>query len=63
MQRLAALFNSDEQIWRSLAGKRRRRRALFPWLSRKRLTQLQLLEFAKARPPQDCVALCEESEK
>jgi hypothetical protein len=63
VQRLASQFNSDERLWLSLAGKRRWRRALLPWLSKAGHRQLDLLDFAKARPPQDCVALCEETGK
>jgi hypothetical protein len=38
----------------------RLRRMLFPWLSKKQQKQLDLLDFAKARPPQDCVGRIEE---
>jgi len=57
VQRLVTLFNTDEQLWESLKGKRRLRRTLFPWLSKK---QQGLLDFAKTRPPQDCVGRIEE---
>lgn len=52
---LVAEFNADEQLWRSLRGNRRLRRKLHPCLSAKRRRQLDLLEFASARPLEDCV--------
>jgi hypothetical protein len=60
VQRLVTLFNTDEQLWESLKGKRRLRRTLLPWLSKKQQKQLDLLDFAKACPPQDCVGRIEE---
>jgi hypothetical protein len=60
VQQLVTLFNTDEQLWKSLESKRRLRRALFRWLSKKKQKQLDLLDFAKARPPQDCVGRIEE---
>jgi hypothetical protein len=54
-QRLADQFNADEQLWRSLGNKRRIRRRVLRHLSARHLKQLDLLEFAAARPPQDCV--------
>jgi hypothetical protein len=59
VQRLVTLFNIDEQLWGSLKSKRRTRRKLFPWLSKKQQKQLDLLDFAKARPPEDCVGWTE----
>jgi hypothetical protein len=55
VQRLVTAFNKDEQLWESLEGKRRLRRKLFLWLSKKRKKQLDLLDFANTRPPEDCV--------
>jgi hypothetical protein len=55
VQQLAAEFNADEQLWRSLAGKRRLRRKLHPCLSVRIQKQLDLLEFAAMHPAQDCV--------
>ena len=46
-QRLVDQFNADERLWKKLEPKRRAR------LSRKNLKELDLLEFARARPPQD----------
>jgi hypothetical protein len=54
-----ALFNSDEHRWESLDGKRRLRRRLFPCISIKRQKRLDLVDFAAARPPQDCVGITE----
>ena len=55
VQQLADQFNADEQLWRSLGDKRRIRRKILRHLSAKHLKQLDLLEFANARPPQDCI--------
>ena len=60
VQRLVTLFNIDEQLWESLKAKRCLRRTLFPWLSKKQQKQLDLLDFAKVRPPQDSVGMLEE---
>lgn len=57
MQHLVAQFNADEQLWRSLAHKRRRRRKLYPRMRVKDRKLLDRLEFAAARPPQDCVGM------
>ena len=48
-------FNESERRWNSLAGKRRLRRGLFGQLSPKVHEQLDLLDFAAACPPADCV--------
>jgi hypothetical protein len=55
VQRRVDQFNAAEEAWRSLEGKRRRRRRGFPRLSAECLQQLDLLEFARTRPPQDCI--------
>jgi len=55
IQQLVAQFNADEELWLTLESKRRRRRKLHPRKSAKLRRQLDLLEFASARPPQDCV--------
>jgi hypothetical protein len=52
IQQLVAQFNADEELWLSLETKRRRRRTLHPRMSVKLKRQLDLLEFARARPPQ-----------
>ena len=54
-QEFVAQFNADERLWRRLEGKRRLRRRLYPRMSAKLRKQLDLLEFAAARPPQACV--------
>jgi hypothetical protein len=54
-QRLADQFNADEKLWKKLGPKRRARRKLRPPRPRKQLKKIDLLEFAKARPPQDCI--------
>ena len=61
-QRLVDQFNADERLWKKLEPKRRARRKLRPRPSRKALKNLDLLDFAKARPPQDCVGQWNESE-
>jgi hypothetical protein len=59
VQRLVTLFNADEQLWQRLEGKRRLRRRILPRLSPKLQKQLDLLDFARARPPQACVGRTE----
>ena len=54
-QRLVDEFNADEQMWQSLEWERVQHRWLQPHLSAKRHRLLDLLEFDKARPPQDCI--------
>ena len=55
-QRLVDQFNADEHLWRKLEPKRRlRRKLLRRRLSGKALKRLDLLDFAAARPPQDCI--------
>ncbi len=56
-QRLVDQFNADERLWKKLEPRRRLRRKLRPRPSKKKLEKLNLAEFAKARPPQDCVGL------
>jgi hypothetical protein len=55
IQQLVAQFNADEELWSSLESKRRRRRKVYPRMSAKLRRQLDLLEFASAQPPQNCV--------
>ena len=55
LQRLVDQYNADAQLWKKLEPKRRARRKLKRWLSRKKLMELALREFAKARRPQDCI--------
>ena len=54
-QRLVDQFNADERLWKKLEPKRRERRKIRPRLSPAKLKRLALLEFAQARPPQDCI--------
>ena len=57
VQQLVTLFNADEQLWRRLERKRRLRRRLYPHMSAKLQRQFDLLDFAAARPLEDCVGL------
>lgn len=59
VQRLVALFNADEQLWQRLEGTLRLRRRILPRLSSKLQKQLDLLDFARARPRQDCLGRTE----
>ena len=54
-QHLVDQFNAEERLWRELQPKRRARRKLRPKLSRKDLKKLDLMDVAKARPPQECI--------
>lgn len=54
-QRLVDQFNADEKLWKKLEPRRRARRKLRPRLSKKKLKKLDLQEFAKKRPPLECV--------
>ncbi len=55
-QRLVDQFNADERLWKKLAPRRRaRRRLLRRLLSRKTLKELDWVEFARERPPFDCI--------
>ena len=54
-QRLVDQFNADEKLWKKLEPKRLARRKLPPRRSPKKLKNIDLLEFAKARPPQDAI--------
>ena len=59
VQQLVALFNADELLLRRLEDKRCLRRKLYPRISARLRKQLGLFDFARARPPQDCVGLCD----
>ena len=54
-QRLIDRFNRDEAHWRSLENRRKLRRELFKELKEKQHKQLDLLEFATSRTPDDCI--------
>ena len=62
VQQIVEQFNADEQLWSSLAGKRRGRRKLHPNMPGKLRKQLDLLEFAAARPAQDCIGFTQETD-
>ena len=53
-QRLVDQFNADERLWKELEPRRRARRKLRPRLSKKKLKELDLAEFARKRPPLEC---------
>ena len=55
VQQLVAQSNANEQLWRSLEAKRRRRRKVRPRIPARLRHQLDLLEFAISRPLQGCV--------
>jgi hypothetical protein len=50
-------FNAAEELWRRLEVKRLRRRELCPDLAPELQFQLDLLDFANARSPEDCIGL------
>src|SRR5206468_10555078 len=56
-RRLVERSKADEQYWKKLKPRRRERRKLRRGLSRKKLKNLDLLEFASARQPQDCIGI------
>ena len=56
LQRLIDLFNADEAFWRKLELRRKLRRKLLSGFSAEKLHELDLLDFARRRPPDDCVA-------
>jgi len=55
VQVLADQFNADEQLWESLEPLRKLRRTLHPRMKARKHRGLDLLDFAKAQAPQDCV--------
>jgi hypothetical protein len=55
VQQLVTQFNAEEEVWLRLKDNRRLRRRLCPDLSEKNHRQLDLLEYAAAQPPQDCI--------
>jgi hypothetical protein len=54
-QQIADQFNATEEVWRSLAAKRLGRRELCPDLSPDLQIQFDLLDFAMAQSPKDCI--------
>ena len=55
VQRLVDQWNADEKFWRELEPRRRLRRTLRRKLTEKQHRELDLREFAKAKPPADCI--------
>jgi hypothetical protein len=55
IHRLVDQFNAAERLWEKLEPGRQARRKLRPWLSRKKLKALDLIEFEEARPLEDCI--------
>ena len=50
-QRLVDQFNADERLWKELEARRRVCRKFRHRLSKKKLKELDLAEFARKRPP------------
>jgi hypothetical protein len=63
IQDLVDLFNEREQLWESLEAKRLLRRRLFRLLSPEVHKTLDLIDFIKACPPQDCVGCFKEPQE
>jgi hypothetical protein len=55
VQSLVDKFNADERVWERLQPRRLTRRKLLRGASKKKLRELDLREYAKARPPEDCI--------
>ena len=55
VQRLVDQWNADERLWRKLEPRRRRRRTGGLKLTAKQQKELDLRDFAKAKPPVDCI--------
>jgi len=54
-QQIAHQFNAAEELWRSLEVKRLHRREFYPDIPPEFQIQLDLLDFANAQMPQDCI--------
>jgi hypothetical protein len=54
-QFLVDLFNADERLWGKLLFRREKRRKKLRNVSKKLQKRLDLLEFRRVRPPDDCV--------
>jgi hypothetical protein len=54
-QFLVDLFNADERVWERLFIPREKRRKRLPAVSKELHKQMDLLEFGRIRPPDDCV--------
>lgn len=55
VQRLVDQWNVDEKLWRKLEPRRRLRRTVRRKLTKAQHRKLDLREFAKAKPPVDCL--------
>lgn len=55
VQMLADQFNADEQLWESLEPLRKLRQKLHPRMKARKRKELDLLDFAKAQAPKDCI--------
>ena len=55
VQRLVDQWNADEAVWRTLELGRRLRRSLHRKLTKDQHCELDLREFARAKPPVDCI--------
>lgn len=55
VQCLVDQFNAEERLWQSLEPHRCLRRKARPRVSCRKHNSLDLLEFAKPRPAQDCI--------
>ena len=54
-QRVVDQYNSDVQLWKTLEPRRRSQRKLMRLLPCEMLKELDLLEFARARSPQELI--------
>jgi hypothetical protein len=54
-QRLVDQFNADERLWDDLEPLRRARRRLDPRLSKRKLKELDLADFARRQAAAECV--------
>ena len=55
VQTFADQFNTDERLWESLEPLRKLRQTLHPRMKARKRKELDLLDFAKAQAPKDCV--------
>ena len=55
IQRFVDQWNADERLWQKLAPRRRLLRAVRMNLTETQLHELDLRDFARAKPPVDCV--------
>jgi len=55
VQRLVDQWNADGGLWQKLAPRRRLRRAARKNLTEAQLRELDLREFARTKPPVECI--------